>query len=113
MSDVPNAIRYIYSLDMGKAYDKTLLTVLHAYRRGGAAMVVSLLQTPEMYGDPCAKALREFLGVKGSKGGSPMFSFCQSKRSGGGAPFWVKDHGWRVKKWTSFTPYIQPTPVKE
>ena len=111
MSDVPAAIKYVYSLDMGKAYDKTLLVVLQAYRRGGAAMVVSLLQTPELYGDPCAAALREYLDIKGSKGGNPLFYYCQPKR--GGAPSWVKDHGWRVKKWTSFTPYIQPTPTKE
>jgi hypothetical protein len=96
---------------MGKAYDKTLLMVLQAYRRGGAAMVVSLLQTPELYGDPCAAALRECINLKGSKGGGPVFSFCQPKR--GGAPAWIKDHGWRVKKWPSFLPYIYPTATKE
>ena len=112
MRNVADAIRYVYSLDMGKAYDKTLLTVLQAYRRGGAAMVVSLLQTPEMYGDPCAKALREFIGVKGSKGGSRVFSFCQNKRDQS-APEWVDSHGWRVKKWPSFLPYIHPTATKE
>ena len=111
MSDVPAAIKYVYSLDMGKVYDKTLLVVLQAYRRGGAAMVESLLQTPDMYADPCARAMREFLGIKGNKGGNPLFSVCQPKR--GGAPAWIKDHGWRVKKWPSFMPYIQPTYVKE
>ena len=110
MSNVPSAIRYMYSLNMGEVYDKTLLKVLEYYRRGGANMVVSLLQTPEMYADPCAKALREYIGIKGSKGGSPMFSFCQTKRDR--APDWIKDHGWRINRWPDFLPYIHPTETK-
>lgn len=110
MSEVIKAIKHVYYLNNGAAYDRVALQVLAAYKRGGPAMVTSLLQTPELYADPCAKVFRELLKVRTVKPAGKMFSFCQPKR--GSAPEWIKDHGWRINRWPDFLPYIHPTETK-
>lgn len=106
MSDVIKAIKHVYYLNNGAAYDKTALQVLAAYKRGGPVAVTSLLQTPELHADPCAKLFRELLKVKTVS--RTIFGFCQPKRDQS-APEWVGGHGWRLKKWPGIMPYIHPT----
>jgi hypothetical protein len=105
VSDVISAIKQVYYLNGGKPYDLIAYRVLQSYKRGGRDAVVSLLQSPELKGDSCAKIFREILHIR-MPNPSMMFSFCQAKRNP--APDWIKDHGWRVKKWPDFLPYIHP-----
>ena len=109
MSAVIDSIKQVYYLNNGPEYDKVALLVLNTYKRGGRQAVVSLLQTPEYKGDPCAKIFREILRVKTV---SNMFSFCQDKPNQS-APEWIGVHGWRLQKWPGFNPYIHPRDVPE
>jgi hypothetical protein len=110
VSDVISALKKVYAHDYGIDYDKVCMEVLQAYKRGGRSLVVSYLSAPENREDPCAKLFRELLHVRTH---SPrMFSFCQTKLPQA-APDWIKDHGWRVKKWPDFMPYIPPRQPKE
>lgn len=112
MNDIFAAIKYVYYLNNGPAYDKVALAVLKTYQNAEARnkrrAVESLLTSPEYLDDPCAKIFRERLHIKSSRPSAVMFSYCMPK-VGGGAPEWVGDHGWRLKKWPEVSPYIKPT----
>jgi hypothetical protein len=124
MIDVLSALQQMYYLDRGKAHDAILLACLREYNRGAreaarigkpklakvkaSARVVALLKAYE--DDPCAVALREMLGIKKEVVGK-VFRQCQARRMN--APDWINPHGWRIKKWPSFLPYIHPTATKE
>lgn len=113
MIDILSAVKQVYAMDMGTQYDATLLAIVRAYNLGGKkgrASAIALLQSERYCADPCAAILREILGIKKEVTGK-VFNQCQWKRAT--APDWVGPHGWRIKKWPSFMPYIQPTPVKE
>lgn len=111
MSAVISAIKQVYYMNNGAAYDKVALQVLALYKRGGPHMVTAFLQTKEMQADPCAKLFREILKIKTINSSTKMFSFCQPK-PGGGSPEWGTNHGWRINKWPTTMPYIHPTPTK-
>lgn len=108
MSRIVDAVKHVYYLHNGREYDKVALAVLRAYKRGGPDMAMNLLKSPELHDNPAAKIMREYLGIKSVRPGRVMFFFCQPK-IGGGSPEWGGNHGWRVKKWPEFTPYIHPT----
>lgn len=108
LGHILDAAKHVYYLNHGKEYDRVALDVIRAFKRGGPDMVVSYLKSPELYADPAAKIMREYLGIRVQRPNKALFFFCQPK-VGGGAPEWGGNHGWRVRKWPEFSPYIHPT----